>query len=69
MASRAPISPCATSASPVFGADPFVRYDCPASSGITCVLRNPKDGSPLLTIVRDHQGAAELAKALEFSDP
>ena len=49
----------------LFGADPFVRYDCPAS-GITCVLRNPKDGSPLLTIVRDHQGAAELAKALSF---
>ncbi|MGB4073755.1 hypothetical protein [Pseudomonas sp.] len=49
----------------VFGADPFVRYDCPAS-GISCVLHNPNDGSPLLTIVRDHKGAAELAKALSF---
>lgn len=49
----------------LFGADPYVRYDCP-SSGISCVLRNPKDGSPLLTIVRDHKGAAELAKALSF---
>jgi hypothetical protein len=30
------------------------------------VLQNPADGSPLLTIVRDHKGAAELAKALSF---
>ncbi|MFP6851460.1 MAG: hypothetical protein VCA57_22585 [Pseudomonas sp.] len=50
---------------PVFGVDPFVRYECP-SSGISCVLRNPSDGSPLLTIVRDHKGAAELAKAMSF---
>ncbi|MBP8236533.1 MAG: hypothetical protein KAX63_02320 [Pseudomonas sp.] len=49
----------------IFGADPFVRYECPAS-GISCVLHNPNDGSPLLTIVRDHKGAAELAKALSF---
>lgn len=49
----------------LFGVDPFIRYDCP-SSGISCVLYNPVDGSPLLTIVRDHQGAAELAKALSF---
>jgi hypothetical protein len=50
---------------PLFGVDPFVRYECPAS-GISCVLHNPNDGSPLLTIVRDHKGAAELAKALSF---
>ena len=50
---------------PLFGVDPFVRYDCP-SSGISCVLQNPKDGRPLLTIVRDHKGAAELAKAMSF---
>ncbi|CAD5107063.1 hypothetical protein [Zestomonas carbonaria] len=49
----------------VFGVDPFVRYDCPAS-GQTCILRNPQDGSPLITIVRDHAGAEELAKALSF---
>lgn len=49
----------------LFGADPYVRYDCPVS-GISCVLHNPNDGSPLLSIVRDHQGAAELAKALSF---
>ncbi|MDO9622557.1 MAG: hypothetical protein Q7J46_00995 [Pseudomonas sp.] len=49
----------------VFGVDPFIRYDCPPS-GISCVLYSPIDGSPLLTIVRDHQGAAELAKALSF---
>lgn len=49
----------------LFGVDPFIRYDCP-SSGISCVLYNPVDGSPLLSILRDHQGAAELAKALSF---
>jgi hypothetical protein len=50
---------------PLFGVDPFVRYEC-ATGGISCVLQNPADGSPLLTIVRDHKGAAELAKALSF---
>lgn len=49
----------------LFGVDPFIRYDCP-QSGISCVLFNPADGSPLLSIVRDHQGAADLAKALSF---
>ncbi|WPC05613.1 hypothetical protein SBP02_02310 [Pseudomonas benzenivorans] len=49
----------------LFGVDPFIRYDCPPS-GISCVLFSPADGSPLLSIVRDHQGAAELAKALSF---
>lgn len=49
----------------LFGVDPFIRYDCP-QSGISCVLFNPVDGSPLLSIVRDHQGAADLAKALSF---
>lgn len=50
---------------PLFGVDPFVRYECP-TGGISCVLQNPVDGSPLLTIVRDHKGASELAKALSF---
>lgn len=50
---------------PVFGLDPFIRYECPAG-GIRCVLLNPGDGEPLLTILRDHGGAAELAKALSF---
>lgn len=49
----------------LFGVDPFIRYDCP-QSGISCVLHNPVDDRPLLTIVRDHKGAAELAKALSF---
>jgi hypothetical protein len=49
----------------LYGVDPYVRYECP-SSGISCVLHNPADGSALLSIVRDHQGAAELAKALSF---
>lgn len=49
----------------VFGIDPFIRYECP-TGGIRCVLFNPADGSPLLSIVRDYQGAGELAKALSF---
>lgn len=49
----------------LFGVDPFIGYDCPPS-GISCVFHHPVDGSPLLSIVRDHQGAAELAKALSF---
>ncbi|MDN5515617.1 MAG: hypothetical protein L0G82_10305 [Pseudomonas sp.] len=49
----------------VFGIDPFIRYECP-TGGIRCVLFNPADGSPLLSILRDHQGAGELAKALSF---
>jgi len=49
----------------IFGVDPFIRYECPAS-GIVCEIKNPSDGSPWLTIVRDHDGAAELAKALSF---
>jgi hypothetical protein len=51
---------------PLFGVDPFVRYECP-NTGITCTLRTPGDGSStLLTIVRDHKGASELAKALSY---
>lgn len=49
----------------LFGADPFVRYECP-NRGPSCQVLNPKDGTPLLTLVRDHAGVAELAKALSF---
>ncbi|WP_252275025.1 hypothetical protein [Pseudomonas subflava] len=49
----------------VFGLDPYIRYECP-TSGITCVLTNPADGSPWITVLRDHQGAADLAKAISF---
>jgi hypothetical protein len=49
----------------VFGLDPYIRYECPAT-GIVCVLQNPADGSPWLRVLRDHQGAAELAKAISF---
>lgn len=49
----------------VFGIDPFIRYECP-TGGIRCVLFNPLDDTPLLSILRDHQGAGELAKALSF---
>lgn len=49
----------------IFGVDPYIRYVCPAG-GITCDIKNPADGRPWLTIVRDHQGAAELAKAISF---
>ncbi len=49
----------------VFGVDPYIKYECPTTEQV-CVLKNPQDGSPWLTIRRDHQGAAELAKALTF---
>ena len=49
----------------VFGLDPFIRYEWP-TGGITCEIKNPADGSPWLTLVRNHEGAAELAKALSF---
>lgn len=49
----------------VYGVDPYIQYDCPPSEQV-CVLKNPQDGSPWLTIRRDHQGAAQLAKALTF---
>ena len=49
----------------VFGLAPYIHYDCP-TSGITCVLNNPADGSPWITVLRDHQGAADLAKAISF---
>lgn len=49
----------------VFGVDPFVRYECP-SRGPACQVLSPQDGAPLLTLVRDHTGVAELAKALSF---
>lgn len=49
----------------VFGLDPYIHYDCPAT-GIACTLHNPADGSPWITVLRDHQGAADLAKAISF---
>jgi hypothetical protein len=49
----------------VFGLDPFIRYECPVG-GISCEIKNPADGSPWLTLVRNHEGAAELAKAVSF---
>lgn len=49
----------------LFGVDPFVRYECP-NRGPACQVLNPQDGTPLLTLVRDHTGVAELAKALTF---
>ncbi|HYQ40067.1 MAG TPA: hypothetical protein VER09_14150, partial [Pseudomonas sp.] len=49
----------------LFGADPFIRYQCP-NRGPSCQVLNPQDGTPLLTLVRDHAGVAELAKALTF---
>lgn len=48
-----------------FGLDPYIRYACP-TGGITCEIKHPADGRPWLTIVRDHPGAEELAKALSF---
>lgn len=49
----------------LFGVDPFVRYECP-NRGPACQVLSPQDGTPLLTLVRDHAGVAELAKALSF---
>ncbi|MGH8437158.1 MAG: hypothetical protein ACRERX_22450 [Pseudomonas sp.] len=49
----------------VFGLDPYIRYDCPLNEQV-CVLKSPADGGPWLSIRRDHDGAAELAKALSF---
>ena len=49
----------------VFGVDPYIKYECLPSEQV-CTLKNPQDGSPWLTIRRDHQGAAQLAKALSF---
>lgn len=49
----------------VFGLDPYIHYDCPPS-GIVCTLQNPADGSPWISVLRDHQGAADLAKAISF---
>lgn len=49
----------------VFGLDPFIAYECPIG-GIRCVLHSPDDGQPLLSVLRDRAGAAELAKALSF---
>lgn len=49
----------------LFGVDPFVRYECP-NRGPSCQVLNPQDGSPLLSLVRDHAGVAELAKAMSF---
>lgn len=66
--SRAPKGPAVTvrnQSVSVFGVDPFIRYECPVN-GIRCVLQNPANGSPLLSVVRDQDGAAELAKALSF---
>lgn len=50
---------------PVFGLDPFIRYECPPS-GIRCEFKNPAGGRPLFSVVRNHEGAAEIAKALSY---
>ncbi len=49
----------------VFGLDPFIQYQCPPK-GVVCVFGSPTGGDPWLTIVRDPEGAEELAKALSF---
>jgi len=50
----------------LFGMNPFVRYDCLSGTVQSCVLYNPQDGKPLLSIERNPQGAEQLAKALGF---
>lgn len=49
----------------VFGVDPYLQYRCP-TQGLVCTFGNSSDGEPWLTILRDPQGAEELAKALSF---
>lgn len=49
----------------LYGVDPFVRYDCP-TRGPSCQVLSPKDGSPLFTLVRDHAGMEELARAFSY---
>ena len=49
----------------VFGMDPYIRYQCPPQ-GIVCEFRSQAGAEPWLTILRDPEGAAELAKALSF---
>lgn len=49
----------------VFGLDPYLQYQCP-TQGFSCSISSPIDGLPLLVILRDPQGAEELAKALSF---
>jgi len=50
----------------LFGIEPFVRFDCATGQSQSCVLFNPKDGNPWLTIVRNQQGAQRLTRALGF---
>lgn len=49
----------------VFGVDPYVQYDC-QTQPLACEIKLPSAPSPWLMIVRDRQGAAELAKALSY---
>ena len=48
----------------VFGMDPYVQYQC-LPQGVACTFASP-GGEPWLTILRDPEGAKELAKALSF---
>ncbi len=50
---------------PVFGVDPSISYACPRE-GQACVLNVPGSSEPMLTIVRDLDGAGQLAKAFSF---
>ncbi|MCJ8170332.1 hypothetical protein [Atopomonas sediminilitoris] len=49
----------------VYGVDPFVSYRCEVRQP-TCTVYLPHSENTWLTIVRDHDGAAELAKTLSF---
>jgi len=50
----------------LFGLDPFVRYECTVGQSQSCVLFNPQNGNPWLTITRNPQAAQQLTKALSF---
>jgi hypothetical protein len=49
----------------LFGVDPFVHYECPPS-GISCTFSEPGGREPIFVILRDQDGADQLAKALSL---
>jgi hypothetical protein len=49
----------------LFGVDPFIRYECPPT-GIACTFAEPGGHAPMLSILRDQDGADQLAKALSL---
>lgn len=49
----------------VFGIDPFVSYACPAQE-VRCVIFGNDRRTAIMSIVRNQQGAQELARAFSY---